>query len=569
MQAEIIQSVVNPMMTDTDLIIQTHSQPMDPIGFPFPRFSTTLVDNYYGTTDSIDPSFLTSHLNYNPIFSTSEASNCVSVLVRDTIDFCSLEEIFEPEAPKMLSDSTSDTQKAAKISLAALRANFSHLENQIVVNGEGKNRKFIALTAHFSLETMLNLLLSLINTPFFNHNLSMEKNAHFLLHVKINSTFTQNKSVQMSPVANIITHFSELSDPRLEHKKYHKLLDIVVIAICAVVCGANHWTNVETFGRSKFNWLQSFLELPAGIPSHDTFRRVFMLLDPEEFRKCFLSWVKAVSQVTNGEVIAIDGKQLRRSHNKKLGEKAIHMVSAWATQNELVLGQVKVDDKSNEITAIPKLLKMLEISGCIITIDAMGCQKDIAQQIINQKGDYVLSLKKNHKTLFLQVENLFTNLISNKIQFDYHQTKEKSHGRLEIRQCWTVQLTDLSEPLYKSNEWKNLKTIVMIKSKRVLNGKEENKTRYFISSLSCGAKKHLGAVRSHWKIENSLHWVLDIGFREDESRLRTGHGPQNFAMLRHFALNLLKQETSSSEGMESRRLEAGWNEDYLVKVISL
>ena len=567
MQAEIIQSAGNTMMTDTDLIMQSRSQPMDPICFPFPRFSTTLVENFSGTTDSIDPRFFTSHFNYNPIFSTSEASNCVSVLVRDTVDFCLTEEIFSPEAPKMLSDSTSGTQNVSKISLAALRANFSQKTRQILVSYDGKNRKFIALPAHFSLETMLNLLLSLINTPFFNHSLNMEKNAHFFLLGKIPSA--PHQSVQPEPVANIMTHFSELSDPRLEHKKDHKLLDIVVIAICAVVSGANHWTNVETFGRSKFNWLQSFLELPAGIPSHDTFRRVFMLLDPEEFRKCFLSWVESVSQVTNGEIIAIDGKQLRRSHNKKLGEKAIHMVSAWATQNELVLGQVKVDDKSNEITAIPKLLKMLEISGCIITIDAMGCQKDIAQQIINQKGDYVLSLKKNHKTLFLEVENLFANLISNKIQFDYHQTKEKSHGRLETRQCWTVQLTDLSEPLYKSNEWKNLKTIVMIKSKRVLNGKEENKTRYFISSLDCGAKKHLQTVRSHWKIENSLHWVLDVGFREDESRLRTGHGPQNFAMLRHFALNLLKQETSSSEGIQSRRLEAGWNENYLVKVLSL
>ena len=234
-----------------------------------------------------------------------------------------------------------------------------------------------------------------------------------------------------------------------------------------------------------------------------------------------------------------------------------------------MLGLVKVDSKSNEITAIPKLLEMLEISGSIVTIDAMGCQKEIASQIIDKKGDYVLSLKMNHKTLFLQVKELFSELISNKVKFDYHQTKEISHGRLEIRQCWTIQLENLTESLYKSDEWKKLKTIVMIKSQRFLDGKEEKETRYFISSLTSGAKKHLQAVRSHWGIENSLHWVLDMAFREDESRLRAGHGPQNFAILRHLALNLLKHETSSQDGIQSKRLEAGWNEDYLVKVLSL
>jgi predicted transposase YbfD/YdcC len=295
-----------------------------------------------------------------------------------------------------------------------------------------------------------------------------------------------------------------------------------------------------------------------------------MLLEPEEFSRCFLSWVKTVNQVTNGEIIAIDGKQLRRSHDKKLGKKAIHMVSAWATQNELVLGQVKVDSKSNEITAIPQLLEMLEISGCIVTIDAMGCQKKISQKIIEKKGDYVLSLKMNHKTLFLQVKELFAKLIKNQlaaIAFDYHQTEEISHGRLEIRQCWTIQLVDLAEPLYKSDEWKKLKTIVMIKSQRFLDGQCLTYTRYFISSLTSSAQKHLQTVRRHWRIENSLHWVLDIAFREDESRLRTGYGPQNFAILRHLAINLLKHERSSEGGIQSKRLEAGWNEDYLTKII--
>lgn len=413
------------------------------------------------------------------------------------------------------------------------------------------------------------------------------KNAKTVLHYLFfgmsyqNSYFSKNRKQEFedkgqkyetkSSIANIAKHFIELDDPRRDQTKHHNLLDIIVIAICAIICGANHWTEMEIFGQAKHKWFKSFLELPNGIPSHDTFRRVFTLMDPEQFKKCFLSWVQSISQITEGEVIAIDGKQLRRSHDKASGKKAIHMVSAWATKNHLVLGQEKVDEKSNEITAIPRLLEVLEISGCIITIDAMGCQKEIAKQIRTKTGDYVLALKGNHKNLFNDVKNVFKKSFDKslrEINVSYDKTSEVSHGRREIRECWTISVEDITD-LLRSKGWTDLKTIVCIKSERVLKNKKEEETRYFISSLESNAKKHLQAVRSHWGIENSLHWVLDMSFREDESRVRTGNSPENFAILRHFALNFLKQEKSQNCGIESKRKKAGWDEDYLLKILSL
>lgn len=411
------------------------------------------------------------------------------------------------------------------------------------------------------------------------------KNANAVLHYLCfgvsyqSSYFRENRKRELEDkskkynkntrVANIAIHFMELDDPRRDQTKHHKLLDIIAIAICAIVGGADHWTEMESFGKANHEWFKSFLELPNGIPSHDTFRRVFILMDPEQFKKCFLSWVQSISKVTEGEVIAIDGKQLRRSHDKTAGQKAIYMVSAWATKNHLVLGQQKVDKKSNEITAIPRLLEVLEISGCIITIDAMGCQKEIAKQIRKKEADYVLALKGNHKNLFNDVKNVFKNFFDKsltEINVSYEKTSEVGHGRREKRECWTISTEEIKD-LLRSKGWKDLKTIVCIKSERVLKNKKEEKTRYFISSLNSNAKKHLQTVRSHWGIENSLHWVLDMSFREDESRVRTGNSPENFAILRHFALNFLKQEKSKKCGIQSKRKQAGWDKDYLEKVL--
>ncbi len=368
-----------------------------------------------------------------------------------------------------------------------------------------------------------------------------------------------------SPAVEILKHFEHLDDPRVDTSR-HKLMDIITIAILAVICGANHWNQIETFGNEKHEWLSTFLELPFGIPSHDTFNRVFARLDPNQFRAGFISWVNSIRKVIPGEIIAIDGKQNRRTHDKKLGKKAIHMVSAWASQNELVLGQVKVNDKSNEITAIPQLLQMLYIKGCIITIDAMGCQKAIAKQIVEKEADYVLALKGNHKNLHNEVKQIFESIDTGaKIKFDYFNTVDKNHGRVEIRQCWTVNILDVC--VSSSSQWLSLKTIALVIDERIIGEKKQKSKRFFISSLPSDAEKILNCVRSHWSIETSLHWVLDMAFREDECRLRTGHGAQNFAMLRHLALSLLKQEKSCKDGIQSKRLKAAWGTEYLLKVL--
>lgn len=375
--------------------------------------------------------------------------------------------------------------------------------------------------------------------------------------------------MKQNPVATITEHFSELKDPR-RYNKRHLLHDIIVIAVCAAICGADDWVAVEDFGKAKQNWFEKFLELPHGIPSHDTFGDVFKLLDPEQFRKCFVQWVQVVNEVSEGQIIPIDGKQLRRSHDKTLGKNAIHMVSAWAEENHVVLGQIKVDDKSNEITAIPQLLDILEIAGCIVTIDAMGCQKKIAKKIVKEKeADYVFSLKGNQSGLFEDVKSLFER--AEEIKFEnceYHKTEEKGHGRIEVRECWTLSVPECLTDIRSLEDWWGLRTIIMVKLKRVVNHKISEESRYYISSLSGNAKQALGAVRGHWGIENKVHWVLDIAFREDECRIRKGNGAQNFAVLRHIALNLLKQEKTAKCGTKNKRLKAGWDENYLLKVLS-
>ena len=375
--------------------------------------------------------------------------------------------------------------------------------------------------------------------------------------------------MEIEVTAGIEEHFGELKDPRID-RQLHKLIDILIIAICAVICGADTWEDVEAFGKAKKAWFESFLELPNGIPSHDTFNRVFNRLDPQQFQSCFMKWISAASELIQGQVIAIDGKLLRRSHDKGIGKAAIDMVSAWANSNHLVLGQIKVDDKSNEITAIPQLLKALDVSGCIVTIDALGCQTEIAETIIDQDADYALSLKENQGRLYEDVKLLFDDLESSDYTaytYDHARTVNKGHGRIEIRECWTISDPEVLCHLRGFDNWKKLQTVSRIRSQRWVGDEKSIEDRYHIASI-CGAKPVLRTVRSHWSIENKLHWVLDIAFDEDRHRLRKEHGPENFAVLRHIALNLLKQENSLKRSIKGKRLVAGWNVDYLLKVLS-
>ncbi len=364
--------------------------------------------------------------------------------------------------------------------------------------------------------------------------------------------------------SKILEHFSELSDPRRDNSR-HLLLDIWVISLCAVICGADGWEDIADYGQSKREWFAQFLELPHGIPSHDTFQRVLSSLDPEELASCFLQWTRSISELSQGEIIAIDGKTLRRSFDRSCDKTAIHMVSAWANTNRLVLGQVKVDEKSNEITAIPQLLKMLEIQGCIVTIDAMGCQKEIATTIVDQEADYVLALKGNQGLLHEEIQLFFEDVKNHEFQgipHDFHETIDGDHGRIEIRRHWIISDIDwlADKPL-----WKNLHRIGMVEALRDTKEKVTTETRFYITSLPEKAKLFAHAVREHWGIENSLHWVLDIAFREDESRIRKDNGAQNFASLRHIALNLLKQESSNKRGIKAKRLRAGWDQNYLFR----
>ncbi len=377
--------------------------------------------------------------------------------------------------------------------------------------------------------------------------------------------------VKTEVAPTIETYFSTLEDPRQAMNQDHKFMEILVIAICAVICGADDWVAVESFGKAKADWLHTFLELPGGIPSHDTFWRVFRMLDPEQFQACFLEWMRAVSSVSAGEVVAIDGKTLRRSYDKQDSRAAIHMVSAWACRNGLSLGQRKVDEKSNEITAIPQLLEVLELTGCIVTIDAMGCQVNIAQTILDQGADYLLALKENQGTLYADGELLFDDLVESgytAYAYDSETTVDKDHGRIEVRKVWTISDPALIQALRGTARWPHLTTLVKVQAERYLPTEQTVEVRYFISSLDTSAADLLSLVRSHWHIENSFHWVLDIAFREDESRLRKDHGPQNFALLRHLALNALNQEDSLNLGIKNKRLRAGWDNHYLLKVLS-
>ena len=366
---------------------------------------------------------------------------------------------------------------------------------------------------------------------------------------------------------SIAHHFAELTDPRIDRSRLHELLDIITIAICAVVAGADSCDDIEDFGKVKHAWLKTFLDLPNGIPSHDTIRRLFERLDPAEFQRGFLGWIEALHEATERQVIAIDGKTLRPSFDRAKGKSALHMVHAWATANHLLLGQVAVDEKSNEITAIPKLLKMLAIKGAIVTIDAMGCQKEIARTIRGRKADYILALKGNHERLFEQVVAFWGAGYSRLMKgpdIGYHREWSEGHGRDEFRRCWAT--SDLSW-LEGRGEWEGLKSVVMIEAERFVGDKLSAETRYYLSSLPNDAKLLSEAIRSHWAVENSLHWVLDMTFDEDRSRIKKENAPENFGLLRRLALCLLKQETTSKRSIKGKRLKAAWDDNYLLSVL--
>ena len=387
-----------------------------------------------------------------------------------------------------------------------------------------------------------------------------------------------------SPTALIETHFGALKDPRAAQRIEHKLIDILIITICATICGANDWEAIAQYGRTKQDWLKTWLELPNGIPSPDTFSRVLARINPAELQKCFMGWMEAVAEVTEGELLNIDGKTLRGAKEAGNSRSLIHMVSVWSASQHLVLGQQKVSEKSNEITAIPELLRLLAIRGCLVSIDAMGCQTEIAKVIIEQGADYVLALKGNQGDLHTDVVQLFACARKQhfrNIEHQFHSTVSNGHGRIETRRYWTMGNT---EYLLGAQKWSGLKSIGMVESQRSrpvretrtwerpkqreMNGKISIEQRYYILSLESDVHKFATAVRSHWSIENQLHWILDVGFAEDTVQSSSGYSAENLAVIRHLGINLLSRDKKSQVGVKTRRLQSGWDDNYLQTVLS-
>lgn len=383
------------------------------------------------------------------------------------------------------------------------------------------------------------------------------------------------KTPEIQPIeeiqANLLSYVEEIQDPRVSRTQKHFFKDILVIAILATIAEAEGWEDIENYGLSKYAWLKEFLELPNGIPSDDTFRRVFERLNPGELEQVLNKWLQQLMGSLVGEVIPIDGKSLRGSYDREKGIKALNLVTAWASQQQLILGQVKVEDKSNEITAIPTLLKLLDIQGAIVTIDAMGTQSEIVRQIREQKADYVLALKKNHPTLYSQVEEKFQQLPTltqdESAGMSYHQHLGKGHHRIEKRRVWALDIAHF-EDLYQAEQWLGLRTIIVVERTRHLWNKITHEVNFYLSSLPADAQFLGRIIRQHWGIENQVHWVLDVTFREDRCRIRSGYSPHNFALLRRLALNALRQETTLQRSLRQKQKRAAMSNDYMMSVLS-
>jgi predicted transposase YbfD/YdcC len=363
--------------------------------------------------------------------------------------------------------------------------------------------------------------------------------------------------------------FGQVEDPRIERTKMHALVDILVITLCAVICGADGWTEVELFGNARIAWLRTFLALPNGIPSHDTFGRVFSRIQPEQLERCFREFMNELAKGTQGGLIAVDGKTLRGSFDKAGNKAAIHMVSAWCETNHLVLGQLTTAEKSNEITAIPSLLALFELKDSVVTIDAMGCQKKIAEQIVQQNGHYVLQVKDNQPSLHTVVADAMNELIDRgvpSVPVSFHEDVDAGHGRIETRRIW---MTEWTSWYGDRDAWAGLRTFVCVERTRSVGDQSSCQRSYYISDLGgIEPQQMLGHIRGHWGIENKLHWCLDVAFGEDGLRQRIGHSAENASRMRRWALNLLRREKTCKAGVNGKRLKAALNESYLLKIIS-
>lgn len=372
--------------------------------------------------------------------------------------------------------------------------------------------------------------------------------------------------MEKSRKLSLIMILKEVPDPRIDRRKLHSLSDVLSIAICALLCGADSFEDMEVFGEAKSDWFETFLELPHGVPSHDTFNRVFAAIDPEKFLECFMRWTQSLRTAIAEEIVALDGKALRRAINA--GDCPKVVVSAWAAENGLALGQLKTDDKSNEITAVPKLLRVLELGGCIVTLDAMGCQKEIAKEIKEADADYVLALKGNHGLTHAEIKSYLDEAISRKAkELTYVEELDKGHGRLEIRRYWqSGQLEWFAE----RSAWEGLQSVGVVEAVRERNGQSSVERRYYLSSLGVDVKRFARAVRSHWSIENQLHWVMDVNFKEDQSRARSGYAAENLATLRRWALNLIKADQQKKKrSLKGRMKAAGWDNRYLLHLLGI
>jgi len=358
--------------------------------------------------------------------------------------------------------------------------------------------------------------------------------------------------------------FTKLADPRLDRHKLHPLHEILTVALCAMLAGAENFNDFARFGRDKETWLKTFLPLVHGIPSHDTFNRVFQLLKPAAFLDCFMRWTQRLRRAVRQEIVALDGKALRHALNT--GQSLPYIVSAWASSNRLVLGQLQVADKSNEITALPLLLRQLELAGCIVTVDAMGCQKKIATEIKAARADYVMALKGNHEHIHAAVKTFLDDAVAGRAtQVASYQTVEQDHGRSEVRRWY---LSDQLDWLAERAEWAGLRTVGMVESVRqVGNQPPTTERRYFLASIGKDVRAFARATREHWGVENPVHWILDVHFGEDDSRARTGHAPENLATLRRLTLNLLRQDKSQRGSLRGQRKSAGWNDNYLLQLL--